>query len=313
MLPISLIIPIKNESNSLPKLIDSIEKQTFQPDEVILVDGGSTDNTVEIAERLALEYPRLKIIETSKATPGKGRNIGVEDARNEWIAFTDAGIRLENSWLEGLSNVIEANPQLEIVYGNFSPITETLFEKCATLAYVPPLLNENTIRGKSIASSLLKKRVWKKIGGFLDLRAAEDLIFMERVEEEGFKASFAPKAMVYWQLRPDLISTFNKFVLYSKYNVWADRQWDWHYGVLRQYLLLLPFLVLAIFHSWWWLMVAVLWLFARTTKRIVRHRYELGWQMLLNPIIWLGVAFLIFVIDSATFIGWVQAKLQKKN
>lgn len=311
-LKISLVIPMKDESNSINGVISSIDQQTLPPDEIILVDGGSTDNTIELAERLSLKNPKIKLIKTSQASPGRGRNIGIKNCKNDWVALTDAGIKLECDWLENLAEKLHENPQADIIYGNFSPVTETFFEKCAALTYVAPIRSNNT-RGKSIASCLLKKTVWETVGGFPDMRAAEDLIFIEEAEAKGFKAAYSPEAKVYWNLRPDLVSTFRKFILYSKHNVWAGRQWDWHYGVLKQYLLLLPFIILAFLHSYWWLLAIPLWLFARTAKRVLPHRFEFGLAVVLNPMYFLFVMFLLMVIDLATFIGWGQAVLSSKN
>lgn len=305
---ISLVIPMKNENSSLAELINSIERQTYQPDEVILVDGGSTDGTAAIAERITKSNPKYKIIKTPQASPGRGRNIGAENAFCEWIAFTDAGIKLDSDWLKRLVEKALQNSDLDIVYGNFAPIINNTFVQSAALTYVPPL-NADGNRGKSIASCLLKKKVWEAVGGFPDLRAAEDLIFMEQAEKFGFKHDFAPEAKVYWQLRPDVGSTFRKFVLYSKFNVWAGKQADWHYGIAKQYLIVLPFVLLAIFHSPWWLLAVALWLSARTVKRILPHRREHGFAPFYNPIILLGVGLLSLVIDAATFIGWGQAIL----
>ncbi|MBC7900080.1 MAG: glycosyltransferase [Saprospiraceae bacterium] len=324
---ISLVIPIRDEEESIENLLESINRQTYQPDEVVLVDGGSTDKTVEIVERMAAGNSKIKLIKTDEATPGKARNIGIENAANDWIALTDAGIKLEPDWLAELVIAASSIPprqrkaaaspdqggelDADIVYGNFSPVNGNFFEKCAAISYVPSQKAVG-IRGKIIASCLLRKGVWEAVGGFPDLRAAEDLIFMEKAEKQDFKIAIAPKAMVFWSLQPALSSTFAKFVLYSKHNVWAGRQWDWHYGVLKQYLILLPFLIMAAVHSLWWLAAIPLWLLARTAKRILAHRYEFGMGILFNPLIVFGVAGLILVIDTATFAGWFQAVLYKK-
>jgi hypothetical protein len=153
--------------------------------------------------------------------------------------------------------------------------------------------------------------VWEKIGGFPDLRAAEDLIFMEAVDKENFKIGYAPEAMVNWDLRPDVLSTFKKFVLYSEHNVRANRQWDWHYGMAKQYLFIIPFIILAFIFSWWWLIVIVLLLMTRTARRILLHRFEYGFKPLFNPLIFFEVAILILVIDMATFVGWAKAVYEK--
>jgi glycosyltransferase involved in cell wall biosynthesis len=303
---------MKNESDSLAELIKSIEEQTFQPAEVVLVDGGSTDGTIKIAEQFAEKNSRIKLIKQSEASPGKGRNIGIENAQNEWIALTDAGIKLEKFWLENLVEVARDTPDADVIYGNYSPVSDSLFEKCAAITYVSPK-REDAIRGKFTASSLMKRKVWKTVDGFPDLRAAEDLMFMEAAEKQGFKSAFAPKAHVYWELRPNFVSTFQKFSLYSKHNIWADRAWDWHYGIVRKYLMILLFVGLAIFHSWWWLFGVPVWLAARTAKRILRHRYEFGLKSLFNPLIFGGVALLVLTIDAATFVGWAQAILNKNK
>lgn len=306
---VSLVIPIKNESGSLLGLLESIENQSCQPEEIILVDGGSTDSTLEMAERFMVKNTKVKLIKTIEASPGKGRNIGTENASNEWIAYTDAGIKLERRWLEKLIEAKHKNSDVDIIYGNYSPIINNYFEKIATLTYVDARDKEG-FRGKTIVSFLVKKAVWVAVGGFPDLRAAEDLIFMEKAESKSFKFTFAPDAVACWYLRPTIFSTFRKFVLYSKHNIFAGRQGSWHYGILKQYLLILPFFILTIVHNWLWFVLIILWLFARTYKRIRLHRFEYGLLTAFNPLIFFGVMGLILIIDFATLIGWVLANFE---
>lgn len=309
---ISLVIPVYNEEESIEGLIENIKQQTYQPNETIFVDGGSTDKTIEIIEQTVREYSNFKFIKTLRASPGKGRNIGVENALYDWILFTDAGITLDKNWIENLVRVRNKSSIADIIYGNYSPVVNTFFEKCAAISYVPAS-QKSQIRGKAIVSCLLKKSVWESVGGFPDLRAAEDLIFMEDAEKKGAKVDFASDANVYWHLRPDIASTFRKFVLYSKYNVWAGREWDWHYGILKQYLLMLLFIILSIIHSPLWLIAVVLWLIVRTVKRILPHRLEFGWMPLINPVYFFSIMFLIIIIDIATFVGWQQALSNKEG
>ena len=315
MIEVSLVIPILNEESSITSLVSSIQNQSVMPDEVIFVDGGSTDRTIEIVEELALQNNLYKLVKAGKATPGRGRNVGVTEARCQWIAFTDAGIRLDVNWLKLLIDNIKKDASIDVVYGNCIVKVETFFARCAVFAYVSPKQDENNEWrcGPFIASSLMRRIVWEQVGGFPDARAAEDLIFMEAVEKAGFKIDYAPQAKVFWQLRPDALSTFQKFVLYSKHNVWVKRQWDWHYGILRQYLIILPFIVLSLTHSRWWLLVILAWTVIRTAKRIIAHRGEFGLAPIFNPLVFLEVTLLIFMIDTATFVGWGQAVWQKNE
>jgi len=309
---ISLVIPVYNESQTISDLINSIRSQSYQPREILIIDGGSSDDTVNKAYKLIGDDRRFKIIEAGRAMPGKGRNIGTEQTVYDWIAYTDAGIHLDRYWLEKLVDKVTSNNEPAIVYGNFSPQIKNNFEKAATISYVPAL-RPGFVRTKSIVSCLLKKEVWKKAGGFPDWRATEDLVFMERAEQLGYTIAFAPDAMLYWQLRPDLKSTYKKFELYSMYNVWAGRQAYWHYGIAKQYLIMLVVITLSVFHSLYWLFVLPAWIMARVAKRIISHRHEFGLKTLFNPAIFFMVMIITIVIDAATFSGWVKAIFKKEN
>ncbi|MFN2597613.1 MAG: glycosyltransferase family 2 protein, partial [Pyrinomonadaceae bacterium] len=160
---ISLVVPVRDEEASLPTLLDSVRRQTRPPDEVILVDGGSTDRTVALARELSRGDARLRVVEAGEATPGRGRNVGVAAASHEWIAFTDAGIRLEPDRLARLAAEVERDPALDVVYGNYEPLPRTFFERCAAVAYVSPKSRppEAPCRGRFIASSLVRREVWR--------------------------------------------------------------------------------------------------------------------------------------------------------
>jgi glycosyltransferase involved in cell wall biosynthesis len=306
---VSLVTPVRDEAATVQTLLDSIATQTRRPDEMVFVDGGSVDDTVERLRAARREDTRLRIIEAGEASPGLGRNIGIEAARHEWVALTDAGIRLEPTWLECLVEVAALDPSVAVVYGNYEPVVTSFFERCAALSYPPPkqARTGGSMRGPSTASMLLRRSVWESVGGFPDLRAAEDLIFIERIRQRGFKEGWSPQATVRWQLQPTLVRTFRKFVLYSRHNVWAGRQWDWHYGVARKYILALPFVVLAVAHSLWWLVVPLLIQLARVAKSIWNRREGRGLLWLLNPAQFVGVAVILLTIDAATFTGWAQA------
>jgi hypothetical protein len=134
---------------------------------------------------------------------------------------------------------------------------------------------------------------------------------MERVEAEGARTRWAPRANVRWQLQPNLARTFRRFALYSKHNVWAGRQRFWHYGIARQYAVALLFVVLAVVHSVWWLTVPALGLAARAAKSILRHREGRGLLWALNPLQFAGVVLVLLTVDLATFVGWAQALLTR--
>lgn len=317
IIEVSLVIPVRNEADSIAPLLDSILRQTYAPNQVILVDGGSTDGTVGIIQSLTANNSLFSVIEAGRASPGKGRNIGISAARYDWIALADAGMVLEPTWMQYLVQALENEPDLQVIYGNYEPNRNTFFERCAALAYVSAKQERpgGRMRGPSIASSLIRREVWRETGGFPDLRAAEDLIFMERIEQAGFKIGWAPRATVHWQLQPTLLKTFRKFALYSKHNVLAGRERYWHYGVARQYLIAFPFVLMGFFWHVLWFVIPVLWIFARVAKSIWQKQEDRALWGLINPVQSLMVGIILITIDLATFVGWIEALLlrQKKR
>jgi hypothetical protein len=107
---VSVIIPTFNRADLLPETLRSVLGQTVQALEVIVVDDGSTDDTVGVVE--AMGDPRLRLIRnTWSGRPAVGRNIGIRAARAELIAFVDS----DDLWLPEKLAVqlayMEANPQ----------------------------------------------------------------------------------------------------------------------------------------------------------------------------------------------------------
>jgi glycosyltransferase involved in cell wall biosynthesis len=311
-LEVSLVIPVRDEAATINNLLASIAAQTRAPDEVVIVDGGSKDGTVKILREARAHNPKIRVIEASKASPGLGRNIGISNARYEWIALTDAGIRLDPHWLARLVEVALAHPDLDMVCGTFEPEIDSFFKECASIAYVPikTQMAGGSVRGPFIASSLVKREAWSSVGGFPDLRASEDLIFFEEIKRKGHNMGWAPGAVVHWELRATLWRTIRRFVSFSSANVWAGQERRWHYGMLRFYLFSLPFVALAAFMSVWWLLVPMALQLARVGKNIWLHREGRGLFWVLNPVRFAYVLVITIAIDLATFVGWLMAVLK---
>jgi len=93
---ISVIIPTKNEGDMLESCLKSIFSQSIDPLEVIIVDGGSTDNTLDIAKKFD-----VKVIEEGKfSSPANARNLGAENAEGEVLLIMDADVILQNDCLK---------------------------------------------------------------------------------------------------------------------------------------------------------------------------------------------------------------------
>ena len=96
---ISAVVPTLNDRDGLDQLIHALAQQTRAPDEVVVVDGGSTDGTKELLDawRAETDVP-VKFIVGQSLSIGSARNAGVEAAAHDWIAYTDAGCRPIPGW-----------------------------------------------------------------------------------------------------------------------------------------------------------------------------------------------------------------------
>jgi glycosyltransferase involved in cell wall biosynthesis len=310
---VSVIVPVRDEEQSIRELLDSLLKQTRPPDEIVITDGGSVDATPEIIEEYIQQGAPVRLIRAGAALPGRGRNLGSAAARFEWLGFTDAGIRVEDNWLEALTARAAQDDSVDIVYGSMEPVTDTFFKECAAITYVPPpvLHDEIITRPRFIASAFMRREAWAKVNGFPeDLRSAEDLIFMDRLEAAGYHAVFEPRALVYWNLRPTLMTTFKRFLVYSRNNIRAGLWRQWQARILFRYAGLLGLLVLALIIEprWAWVSVAawVLMLAARAVVSIRRNRHRYPASLGRNLVRALLIMLLIAVLDVAALIGCLQ-------
>ena len=278
---ISVVVPVRNEESSIRNLLEGLLSQTLRPNEIVITDGGSNDETTKIIEQFVRDGAPVRLIREQQALPGRGRNLGAERANNQWIAFTDAGNKPAPQWLAALAQRVDDNPSVDVVFGSYEPVIDSFFKECAAIAYVPPPFEteEGTwIRPRSIASSLMRRKVWEAVGGFREtLRSGEDLLFMRNIERRNFHIVRAPKAVVHWEIQPNLWRTFRRFVTYARNNIRAGLWREWQAAVLLRYGLIGLTIAPAVFFGWRYLALPLLlWLLmlvARAGRALRRNRH----------------------------------------
>ena len=124
MIKISVIIPVYNGEKHLGQCLSSISNQTLKEIEVIIVDDGSNDNSLNIAEEFqkANSFP-TRIIRQKNTGVGAARNKGLDLAKGEFIKFVDADDFLYNDTLEKMYNLAKKN-DADIIRGNFTLISD---------------------------------------------------------------------------------------------------------------------------------------------------------------------------------------------
>ena len=219
---VSLIVTVFNEAASIELLLASIVTQTRWPDEVIIVDGGSNDNTVQKIKQVCRSQKKL-LTKLKKRLriyikPGNrslGRNYAISQAKFPWVAMTDAGCVLRPDWLANLIQVVDDRPQTQVVAGYYEGLVTTTLSE-AIIPYVLVMPNRITPQEflPSTRSMLWRHSVWRELGGFDEsLSDNEDYDVARRLAEhpQRWPMAFTNQARVVW-LPPPNLPAFTKMI-----------------------------------------------------------------------------------------------------
>lgn len=200
----SLITTIYNESHNILNFLQSIVDQTLTPDEVVIVDGGSGDNTVELIKSFIRQNNSLNIkLHSTKRhiNIAEGRNIGIAKAKNEILLFVDAGCVLEPSYCKNIIGTYVQFPSADLVGGIYKPQNTSPFTK----SFIPDFTKfkgwENFLPSARAVS--VKKTLLEKMGGtafpeYLTL-TGEDTFFDIKYRRVSSLWVFNKQAVVYWK------------------------------------------------------------------------------------------------------------------
>jgi glycosyltransferase involved in cell wall biosynthesis len=255
---VSVIATVYNEYASIQRLLDSLAAQTRRPDEVVICDGGSTDGTAELVEAYARRQPpslpNLRLIVEPGANISRGRNLAIAAAAGPLIAATDAGVRLEPTWLAQLvapwdEAEAKGHEAPLAAAGFFVADAEGVFQK-AMAATVLPLLDEiNPHRFlPSSRSVAFTKDAWARAGGYPEwLDYCEDLLFDFAVNaqrpERPTAFAWAPAAIVHFRPRTSLRAFWRQYYHYARGDGKADLWRKRHAIRYATYLVVLPALL----------------------------------------------------------------------
>jgi cellulose synthase/poly-beta-1,6-N-acetylglucosamine synthase-like glycosyltransferase len=214
---IAVVVTVRDDRDQLAELLAALAAQTHPADEVVVVDGGSTDGTLELLtdarDRGVLP---LVILDAPGSNIAAGRNIGIEAASHDRVALTDAGCRPHPDWLASIANALE---HADFVGGTYRIDARTPFEQCLAVALYPSpeeigasstmLALSHRLFGRAFEIGLSTGRsmgftraAWAIAGGFReDLYAGEDVNFSTTVVSAGLRAQLVPAAEVAWRPR----------------------------------------------------------------------------------------------------------------
>jgi cellulose synthase/poly-beta-1,6-N-acetylglucosamine synthase-like glycosyltransferase len=200
---VTIVIPTKNSEKDIDRCLRSIYNNEYPNYEVIIVDGGSQDRTVEIAK----EYGSSVLYE-KVGTRAAAINVGAMEARGDYIAFTDADAVVDKCWLFNLLEAMK-DPTIGAATGRqVVPENAPYFSKCLFKGW-QTFLGGGTVHAMSNdriklvdhpvgVNSIVAKNVFKQLGMISeDLVTAEDVELGYRIRTRGYKILYVPDAVVF--------------------------------------------------------------------------------------------------------------------
>lgn len=186
---VSIIIPALNEETYIGKCLTSLKNLAFQKEqyEIILVDNGSKDKTVEIAKQFG-----ICILTKLNGTIGALRNYGAKHTRGNIIAFIDADCQVHRNWLKEALKHFD-NPQIAAVGSRLDHLASTWVSKCWSLMHSKKIVNGETDWLPS-GNMIVLKKYFDEINGFDEqLTTSEDYDLCLRLRLRGYKIISDPK------------------------------------------------------------------------------------------------------------------------
>lgn len=219
----SLVITIKNEltrSNEFDVFdtwISSIMKQTRVPDEIIIVDGGSTDNTWPAIQKMANNHPTLKVFQY-QSNIAAGRNFGIKKASGNVIVVTDAGCAYNHDWFERITAPFEdsAVQAAATAFGPWLGPLEPLRAFVLAAATTPAPWEFQRDWLPSSRSVAFRKELWETVGGYPEwIPFCEDVLFDKKIMAVT-PFFYVRQPLVAWRQRPSLKAYFKQLYNYTR-------------------------------------------------------------------------------------------------
>lgn len=214
---VSIITPSYNSSKTIEETIQSVIKQTYSNWELIIVDDGSIDNTIEVVKKYLFDE-RIKLVSLKENTgsPAIPRNKGIEIASGEFIAFLDHDDLWKINKLEKQIKFHIQNKDIKISYTNTHKINDNgiiykyrwwgilidpSYKKSGNL--LPALYQENFV---SMLSVMVHKDIFDEVGYFLPLTAFDDHELWIRIAEKGHQFGYLKEKLCYYRISSTSLS-----------------------------------------------------------------------------------------------------------
>ena len=228
---VSLVMPVRNEGPRVAATMDAILASTRLPDEIIIADGMSDDDTIEQFQAYQARGITLHFVKNTAIFSGGGRNAGARDASGRIILFADCGNPVAATWIAEMIRPFEESADVDIVCGIFEPLVTTDFEHCVAAIHYPHnyRLNEYSEQRRAAlvprvvlpggGTIAMTKTTFDAIGGYPDwLHRAQDKVFSRKAYALGKRVVVNWNARIAHHMRADIYAMFRLTFDYARGN-----------------------------------------------------------------------------------------------
>jgi len=188
---VSAIIPVFNGEKYLAEAIQSVLGQSLAPLELLIVDDGSTDGSVEVAEGFGSQ---VRILRQNHLGSSAARNYGVERSQGEYLAFLDADDRWLPEKLEKQIKALEQDPGAQMAFVN---ILQFISPELSAEVKAKKLIPREILPGYSPIALLIRRRDFLCVGNFNpEIAIGEFMEWYLRAQETGLKSTLIPEVLV---------------------------------------------------------------------------------------------------------------------
>ena len=267
----TIVIPMRDERATIATMVEVLTTDKPLATRILLVDAGSTDGTVQIAQDLARTHDLVDVIEVGAVWPGRARNIGVAASSTQWVLLLDAGVDVGPELVGSLITARDRQPHARMIIGSYACLSTPRWRSAVIIATKPPRSECDGHRGRyDFMPCLIERNFFHELGGFHDWRAGEDLDFVRRALSKANTVICTSNAKITWEMAPTRSAMIRKWLTYSFHN--ARNGTSWHRPVLGYAALGLGLAAAAYpLVGWWALSAPLAPHLARTIVRYHRH------------------------------------------
>ena len=207
---VSVIIPAFNAGETLAECLDSVQKQSWTHWEILIVDDGSTDGTLQLAQDRARSDPRIIVLEQAHQGVSAARNFGLAKTRYPWVLFLDADDWVEPTHLEQMTSALAADPSLDAVHCGWSIATargEVIeMDHCKSTGDLFHLLARHP--AFIVHACVIRRHLVRSVGGFDPaFSRIQDWVMWQRIARTGCRFGRVAESLAGYRMQPDSVSS----------------------------------------------------------------------------------------------------------